>query len=268
MNYDLVGGSGSVGGALLDNEHCNVVTWGVPGASPYSGFANNFGKGTLRPGIDFTCTIKGYKNSWPNGTLIEWSFPSSGGASGFAFAYPLIFFGGSNGNVNSVYGVKGPWPMKINALTTLNVTYDLTLGYNPGSYDTLIDTFVTASPTSVDGSFVAEISFFAQANGMNFCPGSSVHQFSFGPARVGIQGKQIWIEPCNAAGTARVAILSGTIDLKEIYQYVASIGLGGLTGNEYVRGTQFGVEVQRAAPYNVGPYQGSLRFDRLSYNWT
>lgn len=274
ISFDLVGGSGSIGGAILDNELCNTVAFGNPAASPYAGLTNNFAKGDLVWGEDFSVSVLGRRATWPAGSIIEWSWPSSGGVGigGFAYGYPIINYGGSNYVVNSPYGIAGAWPMKINDLGALTVAYDLGLGGNTDGYDILLDTFVTTSPSSVDGSYVAEISFFPYCNPDLPLIGSTVHTFSFGECLIGSQGLpqglQILVQPTSGAGTVHRSILSGIIDLKEIYQYLVATGVGGLTGDEYVRGLQFGPETQVPAVFNSAPYSGFLRFNQLNYVWS
>lgn len=247
------------------------------GQVPDNGFyylSNYFGVGSLVNGTNYSHRFTSRTSIFPVNAVMEWSFPFSGGTGlgVFAYGWPEINYGG--GYFGSPYNVVGPWPMKINVLTALVAHYDLALGGNLNSYDMLIDLFVTSSPTSVDGNYVAEISFFPWVNqalltSMNTTLSSkTVHTFGFGEALVGIQGAQICVVPSASSGTVNRAVLSGAIDLKEILLYVAAQGLGGMTGNEYVRGIGIGPEVQVPAVFNSAPYSGWVRFNGLSFDWS
>jgi hypothetical protein len=166
------------------------------------------------------------------------------------------------------YNSSGQWPEQLKNVETLAVTYNVTLGGNLNSYDTLLDTFVTATPTSTDGSYVAEVSFFPQSNDLPLI--GSYHNFaSFGNACVGEQGKQIKIFAVTGTtcsdSTAHRNITSGTIDLREIFVYLVDQGF--LTGNEYLRGFGLGPEMQVPAPFNSAPYSGSMTVNELSFDW-
>ena len=242
-----------------DSKLYSAVPAGQVPANGFYFLNNVYGRGTLVNGVDYVQTLTARGRTFPSGAVIEWRWPAATSGAAFAYGYPAINYGDSySGNP---YGIVGPWPMQISALTALTCTYDLSPGGNLNSYDVLLDTFVTASPTSADGSYVAEISFYPFSNGVPFV--GSVHTFSFGDAYVGRQGKEILIAPC--AGASRRAILSATIDLKEIFTVL--IALGWLTGAEYLRGYSLGAEPQVPATWNSLPHQGSLRINKLSFDW-
>lgn len=247
------------------------------GQVPANGFyylSNYFGKGTLVNGVDYYQKMTARQHLFPNATVMEWSFPSSGGTGlgAFAYGWPLINYGG--GYYGNPYNVIGPWPMKINDLKTLAAHYDLSLGGNTNSFDMLIDMFVTASPTSTDGSYITEVSVFpymsqALHDSMQYSlQHKTVHTFSFGEAQVGIQGTQLCVIPTSGGGAAIRALLCGPVDLKELFAYCVTQGNLGLSGNEYVRGIGLGPEVQVPTTLNSKPYAGWVRFNSLSYTWS
>lgn len=250
---------------------CSSVPFGQVPANGFTCLNNTFGTGTLVNGTDFNSSISLYPSTFPNGTVMQWQYPATKCATcgGFAYGWPLIQYGSSN--YGNGYNVVGPWPEKLNAITTLTMTYNLTLGPNTASFDELVDTFVTASPTSTDGSYVAEISFIPWTNSNYFLGQMSnrtCHTFpSFGEAAVGSQGLQIEVYPTSGTCTAVRSVLSGTVDLRDVYNYVVAQGLVGLTGNEYLRGIAIGPEQQIPASYNSGPYTGSVVYNSLSFNW-
>jgi hypothetical protein len=227
----------------------------------YYALNNTFGRGDLKNGRDFTCKITCSPKTFPNNTVFEWRWPEKGGkdVGSFAYGWPLINYGDSY--YGNPFDASGPWPTKLKDLKSLVVHYDISLTGNLNSYDVLLDMFVTETPTSSDGSFVAEISYFAQSNDLPLL--GNPHQFSFGQAHVGAQGRQICVFPSNAQ--LHRNLLQASIDLKEVIDYLVAQKF--LSGEEYLRGAQFGVEMQVPAPYNSAPYAGTMTLNRLSYDW-
>lgn len=265
--FNLIGASGTIGGASFDGETANATPFGQVPKNAFFALNNNFGKGSFVNGVDYTSTIMGYKSSFPNGTILQWNWPDAGSGSGFAYAYPLVNYGASNFSVTNPYdpeNVVSPAAKRISDFIALSCTYNISPGGNLNSYDVLIDSFVTSAQDSTDGSYVAEISFYPY-NVPNTPLYGSRHTFSFGDAYVGQIGQEILIQPVVSGASTVRNILAATIDFREILSYLVS--LGWLSGNEYVRGFQFGVEVQVPASYNSTPHSGSMRINQLSYDW-
>lgn len=236
------------------------------GQTPANGFIylnNTFGRGNLVNGLDYIQRLVAVPATFPIDATIEWDWKGGpcSGCGAFAYSYPVINYGGSN--YDNPFHVIGPWPQQIERNSVLKVTYDVILNGNLDSYDTLLDIFVTAEPTSENGDYVAEISFFPQSNNAPLL--GRPHEFSFGTAYVGSQGTppQICISP--VIENKRRNILSGTIDLNEILRHL--VATGHLSGKEWLRGVQFGVEVQVPAKYNSPPYRGSMTINNLAYEW-
>lgn len=242
-----------------DSALYSTTSLGTPPPSGFFYLNNNFGRGSFVNGVDYHQTLTALKSQFPRASLMEWSWPDAGSGSAFAYAYPELIYGGTP--YGNPYNSVGPWPAKISAITRMNVTYDLTLGANTNSYNVLLDMYATASPSTTDGSYVAEISFFPHLNDPSNL--TNVHTFSFGDASVTKNGTQISVRPCS--GGAPRDILAATIDLKEILLYIVS--LGWLTGAEYLRGAEFGCEVQVPNAYNSLPHSGSMRVNQLFYDW-
>lgn len=250
--------------------------------APANGMAflmNNFGRGNLVNGTDYTTRFFASQNQFPINSILTWNWAPTKtctGCGSFAYGWPEISYGSSN--YGSSWPVTGPWPEQIKSLTTLTVTYSLVTGGNTNSYDVLLDTFVTATSTSTDGSYVAEVSFYPYGNpSLPLTNGSTFHAFTSaagnaGNTCVGTNGAsppELVIYPivgtsCTGSPVRR-SILTGTVDLKEIFTYLIAQGL--LTGNEYLRGYGLGPEMQVPAAWNSAPYSGSLTVNALSFAW-
>lgn len=244
-----------------DQQLYSPTGWGTPPANGFFFLNNTFGKGALVNGIDYTSTLTARASQFPNGALIQWQWPDAGSGSGFAYEYPEIIYGGTP--YGNPYNSVGPWPQRVVDNKSFVVNYDITLGGNLNSYDVLLDVYVTASPTSVDGSHVAEISFFPHMTDPNNLTG--VRAFSWGRGSVFRQGQQILIRPVDAMGN-QADILKASIDMREIFTYLVSIGW--ITGNEYLRGAEFGAEVQVPNSYNSLPHVGLMLVNSLHYDWS
>lgn len=238
--------------------------------APANGFAflmNNFGRGNLINGVDYTTIFFASQNQFPINSTLTWSWSPTKTCSGcgsFAYGWPEISYGSSN--FGSSWPVTGPWPQQVSAVTTLSITYNLKAGGNTNSYDLLLDTFLTTSPSTTDGSYVWEVSFFPTGN---TAISGTFHTFtSAGAACVTVQGQQIEVIPVtgsNCTSSTHRSILQATVDLKEIFTYLVSQSL--ISSALYIRGFGIGPEMQVPAVYNSSPYTGSLRIEQLSYNW-
>jgi hypothetical protein len=234
------------------------------GSVPSNGFFflnNTFGKGAFTNGIDYSSRLVARRASFPDHSMIDWSWPNSTSGSAFAYAYPEIIYGGTPwGNP---YKTVGPWPQRIDQISKLLVAYDINLGGNANSYDVLLDMYVTASRDSTDGSYVAEISFFPHLLDPK-SPTNSHQLSSVGRVSIERQGRQILVRPLDSRNGPR-DVLNANVDLKEIIDNLVETGI--LSGREYLRGIEFGAEVQVPNAYNSAPRKGSLEVRKLSYTW-
>lgn len=232
------------------------------GKTPKNGFYylnNNFGKGNYVNGVDYQTIFKTSKEYFPNNSLIEWSWPDIG--AGFAFAYPEIMYGGSP--YGNPYNTAGFLSRDVKSISRFTAEYNVTLSGNLNSYNLLMDIYLTASPNSEDGIHIAELSFFPHLTDPYNLVGI-VELKSVGLVSVSKMDRQILIRPVTATGKPRDA-LNGIVDWKEIFSYLTNIGW--LTGNEFVRSAEFGPEIQVANHYNTRPAKGSIRINKLAYDW-
>lgn len=176
----------------------------------------------------------------------------------------------------------------MNQLSNLTATYNITLGGNLGSYDTLMDSYVTND--FIGTSVIMEFSFFPQTNLLSGIVAVTCHTFSapLGEARVGIQpsGTQVLVVPTTGGCSAQRQLLNATVDLKEVYSYLitqsaafvsaqhafspsctVTVCFLGVNGGEYLQGIQLGIETQVPAPWNGNPFNGFKIVNSLSYVW-
>lgn len=239
----------------------------VPPANGWMYINNTFGRGSLVNGRDFSCTMTASQESFPAGALIEWDFRNGGGddIGAFAYGYPAMMYGANPWGND--FNPKGPWPQRISDCTKLTVDYDVAIGGNTDSFNLLIDLYATEAPDSIDGSSVGEMSFFPFANPkLPFVSDGELMTLSFGECWVGIQGRQMCFQPSSGGGWYRRPILKGKIDLLEIFK--VCLAKGWVRPGNYLRGAEFGAEVQVPASYNSAPHKGSLLFRKAPvFEW-
>ncbi len=244
-----------------DQALYSTVPFGSPPPNGVFYLNNTFGKGHLVNGVDYSMKMTARKSTFPNDSIVEWSWPKETSGSGFAYAYPEMIYGGTPwGNP---YKTKGPWPQRIDSISELRVGYEIVLGGNVDSYNILLDMYVTASPDSIDGSHVAELSFFPHLKDPE---GMTEIQELTSVGRVSVRRveRQIMIRPVTAQNGPR-DLLNATVNLKEIIDHLIAAGF--LTGKEYLRGIEFGAEVQVPNAYNSTPHVGSLKINKLAFSW-
>jgi len=154
-------------------------------------------------------------------------------------------------------------------LTAVGATYDLTQVANEGSSDILFDLYV--STTFTGGAYLAEISIFPQ---INLIPSALTSRTcttftGLGETLVGIQGAQVHVIPTTNCATTPVPrnVLATTYDFKQIFNYLVSVGIGGVSQSNYLMGFQLGVEAQVPAVYNSGPANGYLIINKFLPVW-
>lgn len=227
---------------------------------------NVFGQDGLTDGTDFT--LRQWESNdlpWPGGFRFDYSFPNSNpnpGAARFCWGYPALTWG--RGPWGPIFGTSGhPAPVAVNDLGDFTIDFDVSFsGQNGG--DLMIDVY-TLPDTAFDGDAVNEVSIFLSHNGVGpiewlTTSATATHTFSgaMGDCAIYKQPTSIQVMVMPRTGGARREVLSGPLDLKEILQYLVSIGQ--VDGTALVAGLEFGVEPQRPNAYNSAPYSGSVKW--------
>lgn len=236
--------------------------FGVPSNGWF--FINNlFGKGSLVNGVNYTSKLATVQAQFPFAARQDWDFGNGGGTGigSFAYGYPaLAYVSNPYGDADGPFNEAGRgFPRQVNQTGTFKIAYNISVGGNLNSYNTLIDAYVTLLNNSASGAFVLELSYFPTCNPTLPFVGTATHTFnSIGKCRVGLQGTQACFYPCSPDGTQHRNILAGEVDFEELALYAIALGWGGMTGNEYWRGFEFGPEIQVPSVNNSGPYNGWL----------
>lgn len=221
---------------------------------------NTWGKSPFVNGRDYTQTIACDRETFPNGTVMAWSWPDAASSS-WAYSYPTICYG-NNWELSTT---TGHVPQQIKNITdTHSVTFDYSLqGNAANSVDVMFETFLTDGKTGqgpfATGNALFELSIipFPGPGGRRFTP-----EYTFN--LTGFKGSGY----VRRASVPQVELMpdsdmfSGTINLREVLTFLMSNGI--LTGEEYLSTWQFGCEVQSGAPT---PHSGGLTFNKLSVVW-
>src|SRR5690349_12664464 len=122
--------------------------WDTYQGSPPGWWAiqNPWNNGSLVNGLDYTQTVTVDSTSFPNNTILSWSWPNYANADN-VWGYPEVVYGSQAGIWQSPDG-QGPTPVQIKNLTALTGTYNLTLSGNTDQYDVLWETHLTSAPNS------------------------------------------------------------------------------------------------------------------------
>ena len=106
---------------------------------PWSAWAGAWGAGSLVYGVDYTQSITLNGSTFPNGTLISWSFPLTGGPFG-VWSYPCIVYGSTPELINPTVPST-----QVANFANLSTSYSSTYGQS-GNFDTIFDMWLTSQP--------------------------------------------------------------------------------------------------------------------------
>jgi hypothetical protein len=188
----------------------------------------------------------------PNGTAFTWNFNSP--KTGTVLGYNFVSYGDYN-------ATSPPTPVtsqQIENLPALTASHNITLGGNPGSYDTIYDFFTTTTPGSPqEGQPEAhEIVIYAHTPPfMSSWIATLPHLTTTLPVSgitwtVAVNGPEILFMPTNLADIPSVT----NLNILALLQYLVSQGV--VSGAEYFNGLAFGAE--------VSPGSGTLAINSFS----
>jgi hypothetical protein len=152
-------------------------------------------------------------------------------------------------------------------IAAFTIDYDLTISGNTLAFDTLFDLYVNQNFAGT--TVQAEISYFPQ---INFIPSGLTNKTcttftGLGETLVGIQGAQIHVIPTTGSCTVPRNLSAAKFDFKQVFNYLVSVNLGGVSQSNYPMGVQAGVEPQVPAAYNSGAPVGTLIFNKMQVTW-
>jgi hypothetical protein len=212
---------------------------------PYWTYNSTWNENGLVNGRDFTQTITMYPNSFPSGTVIEWSWPNKP-ALWNVYSFPMLVYGTYAGLAAPITNVTAK---QINNITTLTLSHDLSISGDPEQFDVIYDAFLAKVPVPgtehANSIFEIEVhchtpSYFSEwlENGhtrYSFTDSQGTHWSIFD--NPGVKPHMIVFVRADYGD-----LLNYTVDMKALLVAARSHGL--LTGNEYWTGTGLGVEPQ------------------------
>jgi hypothetical protein len=245
---------------LLEFEAMSTVVlsadWATYSSGAYWADTNPWGKGNLINGIDYTQTIALDPATFPNGTILSWSWPST-----YAYyGYPEVIYG------SDPYYPRNPAvsSTQVANFTNLSTTYSISVSGNTNSYDTIFDMWLTSQPYGGPNTREYEIEIVAQRP-TNWGPSPSHLAYMLTDST--LTNAAVYVNPGYSSGgdtwtnitiMPQAEMLSGTISISDILKSL--IWSGVITGQEYLSGVAFGAEPQGGA--------GSVAINDLSYQWT
>ena len=235
------------------------------GGGPWAYLRNVFSPAGLVDARDYRLQQwHGALDKWPGEFRFEWAFPDFHPGDGqFCWGYPALMYGA--GPWGHPWGTTDhPAPVRAGSFETFTIDVDLAFEGSNGA-DVLIDVYTLPHAGVFTGENVNEVSILLSHNGVGpatwlTTEATATRTFASSLGDVAIYKQptstQIMVMP--RTGGDRREVLEGRIDVKEVLDYLVSIGQ--VDADAWVAGFEIGVETQRPNPFNSGPYAGSLTF--------
>lgn len=96
------------------------------------------GKGSLVNGVDYTQSITINDSTFPDGTILSWSWPSTN----TYYGDPAVIYGSGPGAPPN----PAVQPTQVDNFANLSATYSIGPSGNTNSYDTIFDMWLTSQP--------------------------------------------------------------------------------------------------------------------------
>ena len=151
------------GGITIDNVNNGNFGYYNGEIGPYWSSLNVWDPPT--DGSPYLTRITNCPSTYPDGTVISWSFPEYLNGSSNVYAYPDIVYGILGGGYSPT-PANIPTPIQLASLPSdFSLTYNITLNANLDNQDVLIDTWPTTVPNppniSINDTRTNEIGFMA-----------------------------------------------------------------------------------------------------------
>jgi hypothetical protein len=238
----------------------NSIVLSSPATINSTGNQTQFG---LRKGVDYNESITVYPATFPNGTVLNWSFPNQFNDSN-VYAFPNLTYG----STGWYWPTNKPTPMKVGSFTNLSVTYNITGNFGTDDADCMFECWSsTATPIS-PATMTNEISFMCYtpsymaryilslAKHFNYSAGG----FNAYVGQTTATPPQTMIMPVTApSGTIPLDLMSGTHTVPVLAVLRELVAQGWLSSSNYISGMEFGVEPRRNS--------GSLIFNSITWTW-
>ena len=201
-------GTGTLSTAILTEN------WSKRSSGPWLAYNNVWGHGSLVNGVDFTQTITIDEATFPDGTVLSWSWPSAYKY----YAYPEIIYGSAPGLINP----DGPQSAQTADFTSLSTSYSITLSGNTNNYDVIFDLWFTPTKNGAQDTADYELMVVAYAP-PGWGPGS-YEKAAYTLTDSTVTDASVYLNSKSSGGDTWTAItvmlpsnmLSGTISISDI----------------------------------------------------
>jgi len=217
--------------------------------------------------------IMNYPLSYPNGTVMKWSFPESLNGTTNVYAYPDIVYGMMGGGFPPTPAYL-PKPVQLGALPSdFSLTFNVTLNANPDNQALLIETWPTTIPNPANSIpakdyRTSEVGLFAHTPSylLNFLLTLPDHMnYSAGNFNAYIVKHPqsppfiIIIPVTTPGGTTPVDMTGKTYEIPfgDLLRFLITKGM--LDPSNYITGYQFGFEIGRGS--------GGARINLIKWHW-
>jgi len=220
-------------------------------SGPYWAYNSPWNKGSLVNGVDFTQSITVDTSNFPNGTIINWSWPQTINWSDYA--YPCIIFGSDWGGYTPPGTSGEPAPTQLGNFANLSATYNVTLSGVTGIIDdVMFDLWLTPLPNGSGGD---EVIFGIYEGAINTATPTYTYNDAGFSANIYVTvhsdgSKVIQVEPSTP-------MWSGTLSISDFIKFLVWNGVE--PANKYLSGAYFGVEPKSGS--------GTLAINTFSYQW-
>jgi hypothetical protein len=230
-------------------------------AIPWYAYDSPWNKGRLVRGTDYQETITVTPSTFPNGTVIAWSWPSTK-AKDNVYSWPYIGYGTNDGTPPPATNIT---PSQVNNLTTLTTTHNLTIAGSLDNFGCMYEIYLESASTS-PGNFtsITEIEFYNHTP--SYTRGNLTRTLAPSAGNITDQWGVNWSVWSLGNNPPRMIVFTrtdfadhmvGSIDFKALLNLAKSVGL--LTGTEWILGLTLGCEPQCNS--------GSLTINSISVNY-
>ena len=217
----------------------------------------------LRKGTDYNESITVDPATFPNGTILAWSFPAYFNDSN-VYSFPNLTYG----STGYYHPANTPAPMRLGSFKNLSVTYNVTASFGTNDADCMFECWSSSATPISPTNTTNEISFFCHApdymvgyilslaSHFNYSAGGFNAYIALKPS----SPPQMCIMPVTVAGgTTPLDMMSGTQTIPVLAILRALVAQGWLSNTDYISGMQFGIE--------PGRNSGSLTFNSITWTW-
>jgi hypothetical protein len=209
---------------------------------------NDWGKGNLIVGKDYTQQISFNKGSLQHGVTMKWAYPKTQGPP-YVYGYPEIIWGNKLGYLGTMMHSN-----QIKDITNLSVDYSVAISGETDDFSVGIEIWTSNKPWGTPGAAVINELMV------------KVHGWQDGPGTLYKDGALTVLQAIhrNVNGHTFITLdttadkLSGTINLYQIINDLVNAGV--INRDDYISGVELGAEIKQGS--------GSMQIDHFSVTET